>query len=37
VREMMDLLLVVYIVLVALLVWTMERWERALRVPGYTP
>ncbi len=37
VREMMDLLLVVYIVLVALLVWLMERWERALRVPGYTP
>lgn len=37
VREMMDLLLVVYIVLIALLVWVMERWERALRVPGYTP
>ncbi len=37
VREMMDLLLVVYIVLVALLVWLMERWERALRVPGYSP
>lgn len=37
VREMMDLLLVVYIALVALLVWLMERWERALRVPGYTP
>jgi polar amino acid transport system permease protein len=37
VREMMDLLLVVYIVLIALLVWTMEAWERALRVPGYSP
>lgn len=37
VREMMDLLLVVYILLIALLVWVMEGWERALRVPGYTP
>ena len=37
VREMMDLLLVVYIALVAILVWAMESWERALRVPGYSP
>ncbi len=37
VREMMYLLLAVYIGLVAILVWVMERWERALRIPGYTP
>lgn len=37
VREMMYLLLAVYIALVAILVWVMERWERALRIPGYTP
>jgi len=37
VREMMYLLLVIYIALIAILVWVMERWERALRIPGYTP
>ena len=37
VREMMYLLLAVYIALIAILVWVMERWERALRMPGYTP
>ncbi|MGA3402234.1 MAG: amino acid ABC transporter permease [Acetobacteraceae bacterium] len=37
VREMMYLLLVIYIALVAILVGIMERWERALRIPGYAP
>jgi len=37
VREMMYVLLATYIALVAILVWIMERWERALRIPGYTP
>jgi len=37
VREMMYLLLVVYTGLVAVLVWVMERWERALHMPGYSP
>jgi polar amino acid transport system permease protein len=37
VREMMYLLLVVYTGLVAALVWVMERWERALHMPGYAP
>lgn len=36
VREMMNVLLVVYIAIVAVLVWAMDRWERALRVPGYS-
>ena len=31
----MLLLLVVYIVLVAILVFGMHRWERAMRIPGY--
>jgi polar amino acid transport system permease protein len=35
VREMMNVLLVTYIALVALLVLAMGRWERALRIPGY--
>ena len=35
VREMMNALLVTYLVLVALLVWLMERWERALAIPGH--
>jgi polar amino acid transport system permease protein len=35
VREMMYVLLAVYIALVAVLVWLMERWERALRLPGF--
>lgn len=36
VREMMNVLLVTYVVLVGLLVWIMGRWERALRIPGYS-
>jgi len=35
VTEMMNVLLVLYIALVSLLVWTMRRWERSLRMPGY--
>jgi polar amino acid transport system permease protein len=35
VREMMNVLLVVYVALVGVLVWLMGRWERALRIPGY--
>jgi polar amino acid transport system permease protein len=35
--EMMNVLLVVYVSLVGLLVFVMGKWERALRVPGYTP
>ena len=37
VPEMMNVLLVIYVSLVALLVLVMARWERAMRVPGYTP
>lgn len=36
VREMMNVLLVVYVALVAILVWVMGRWERAMRIPGYS-
>jgi polar amino acid transport system permease protein len=36
VREMMNVLLVTYVVLVGALVWVMGRWERALRMPGYS-
>lgn len=36
VREMMNVLLVSYVVLVAALVWLMGRWERAMRIPGYS-
>jgi polar amino acid transport system permease protein len=35
VREMMNVLLVVYVLLVAILVHVMHRWERAMRIPGY--
>ena len=35
VREMMNLLLVSYLVLVGVLVFIMHRLERALRIPGY--
>lgn len=35
VREMMTVLLLSYILLVAVLVWIMGRWERSLRIPGY--
>ena len=37
VREMMNVLLVSYFLLVGALVWLMGRWERALRIPGYHP
>lgn len=37
VREMMNVLLVVYVGLVAVLAWGMGRWERALRIPGHAP
>lgn len=37
VRVMMNVLLLCYILLVAVLVWMMGRWERAMRIPGYTP
>jgi len=36
VREMMNVLLVTYVALVAVLVLVMHRWERALRIPGYS-
>lgn len=35
VREMMNVLLVTYILLVGVLVWVLNRWERSLRIPGY--
>jgi polar amino acid transport system permease protein len=37
VREMMNVLLVTYVALIAVLVVIMGRWERALRIPGYSP
>lgn len=36
VREMMNVLLVTYVAIVAVLVWVMGRWERAMRIPGYS-
>jgi polar amino acid transport system permease protein len=36
VPEMMNVLLIVYVSLVGLLVLVMGRWERALRIPGYS-
>jgi polar amino acid transport system permease protein len=36
VREMMNVLLVTYVAIVALLVWALGRWEQALRIPGYS-
>lgn len=35
VREMMNVLLLSYVGLVAVLVWVLHRWEKALRIPGY--
>ena len=35
VKEMMNVLLVTYLLLVAVVVWGMERLERQLRIPGY--
>ncbi len=37
VRVMMNVLLVCYVAIIAVLVWMMTRWERAMRIPGYTP
>jgi len=37
VAEMMNVLLVIYVSLVGVLVYVIGRWERALRIPGYTP
>lgn len=37
VREMMNVLLLAYIALIAALVWGLERVERALRIPGWSP
>ena len=36
VREMMNVLLVTYVALVAGLVWCLGRWEKAMRIPGYS-
>jgi len=36
VREMMNVLLVTYVLLVAVLVFVMGRWEKAMRIPGYS-
>jgi polar amino acid transport system permease protein len=36
VLEMMIVLLATYAVLVGVLVWLVHRWERALRIPGYS-
>lgn len=35
VKEMMNILLVVYLLLVALVVWAMNWFERRMRIPGY--
>jgi polar amino acid transport system permease protein len=35
VMEMMITLFVFYIGLVGIVVWIMDRWEKALRIPGY--
>jgi polar amino acid transport system permease protein len=37
VAEMMNVLLVIYVSLVGVLVYGMGSWERAMRIPGYTP
>jgi polar amino acid transport system permease protein len=36
VPEMMNVLLIIYVALVGLLVSMMSRWERAMRIPGYS-
>jgi polar amino acid transport system permease protein len=36
VPEMMTFLLFAYVLLVGVLVWFMHRWERAMRLPGYS-
>jgi polar amino acid transport system permease protein len=37
VPEMMNVLMVVYLLLVGIMVYVMGRWERAMRIPGYMP
>ena len=37
VRETMTVLLLTYLLLIGCLVWALERWERALRLPGFSP
>jgi polar amino acid transport system permease protein len=37
VPEMMNVLLVIYVLLVGVVVYVMGRWERAMRIPGYRP
>ena len=37
VPEMMNVLLIIYVALVGVLVYVMGRWERAMRIPGYSP
>jgi polar amino acid transport system permease protein len=37
VTEMMNVLLLIYVALVGAVVYVMGRWERAMRIPGYTP
>ncbi len=34
---MMNVALLTYIVLVAVLVWGLHRWEKSLRIPGFGP
>jgi polar amino acid transport system permease protein len=36
VPEMMNVLLVIYVLLVGIVVYVMGNWERAMRIPGYT-
>ncbi len=35
VREMMNVVLLGYVLIVAVLVWVLHRWEKTLRIPGY--
>jgi polar amino acid transport system permease protein len=35
VPEMMNVLLVTYVLLVGIVVYVMGRWERAMHIPGY--
>ena len=35
VREMMTFLLVAYVGIVGVLAWVMNKWEHALKIPGY--
>src|SRR5947209_362042 len=37
VPEMMNVLLIIYVTLVVVMVYVMGRWERAMRIPGYSP